>query len=188
MYNRWGRRDNAYKARIKILVKAEGQRYKDEVNAEYQAILQNDGGVHTITQAEFDRVSRSFVAPVRDLTAPAYRASKDYSEDKAYTRWLQQNVADHQNPALAIVTLSFKRPGHSPGDANAEQLSYAADLTDTFSAGEARVSHDQNLVLPWVRKIDLPALYEQAKAADLARSHTRLLTDMIACPGGDFCA
>jgi sulfite reductase (NADPH) hemoprotein beta-component len=188
VYNRWGRRDNAYKARIKILVKAEGQRYKDEVNAEYQAILQNDGGQHTITQAEFDRVSRSFVAPVRDLTAPAYRASKDYTEDKAYTRWLQQNVADHKNPALAIVTLSFKRPGHSPGDANAEQLAYAADLTDTFSAGEARVSHDQNLVLPWVRKIDLPALYEQAKVADLARSHTRLLTDMIACPGGDFCA
>jgi sulfite reductase (NADPH) hemoprotein beta-component len=105
-----------------------------------------------------------------------------------YARWLKQNVAAHQNPSLRAVTLSFKRLGQAPGDADADQIDTAADLAEEFSAGEVRVTHDQNLLLPWVHVDDLPALWIAASHAGLARSNIRLLTDMIACPGGDFCA
>ena len=192
VYNRWGRRDNMYKARIKILVKAEGQRFIDEVEAEYLQILDVDGAPHTITQAELDRVTASFVPPA--LTAPAQAAIKTVAQSLTaaqqidYARWLKQNVAEHKNPELRAVTLSFKRLGYAPGDATAEQLDIAADLADQFSAGEARVTHDQNLVLPWVRADQLPALWQVARQAGFAKSNIRLLTDMIACPGGDFCA
>jgi sulfite reductase (NADPH) hemoprotein beta-component len=193
-YNRFGRRDNIYKARIKILVKAEGQNFIDQVEAEYKDIVEIDGAPHTITQAELDRVSSSFVAP--DLSGKhgdggvdaddALRAAGE--DDTEFPRWLQQNVAAHQNPDLRIVTLSFKRLGQSPGDATAAQLDLAADLADQFSAGEVRVTHDQNLVLPWVRADELPELWKAARKAGLARPNIRLLTDMIACPGGDFCS
>ncbi len=190
VYNRWGRRDNMYKARIKILVKAEGQRYIDEVEAEYQQIITVDGAPHTITEAELDRVSACFVPPALAERAQAAPKVVAIPADRAkdYARWLQQNVAPHQNPALRAVTLSFKRLGQAPGDADADQLDTAAALADEFSAGETRVTHDQNLLLPWVREQDLPALWVAASHAGLARSNIRLLTDMIACPGGDFCA
>ena len=192
VYNRWGRRDNMYKARIKILVKAEGQRYIDEVEAEYQQILTTDGAPHTIPQAELDRISASFVPPALLLRpqGATHLVANDLArvESTEYARWLQQNVAPHQNPDLRAVTLSFKRLGQAPGDADADQLNLAADLADQYSAGEARVTHDQNLVLPWVHAIDLPALWLAARQAGLARANIRLLTDMIACPGGDFCA
>jgi sulfite reductase (NADPH) hemoprotein beta-component len=193
VYNRWGRRDNIYKARIKILVKAEGQRFKDEVEAEYREIIEKDGAPHTITEAELARVSASFAPPPTAQSSTIddkvnQILQQGAQSDTAYARWVSHNVAPHKNPALRAVTLSFKRPGYSPGDATADQLSLAADLADRFSAGEARVTHDQNLLLPWVREADLPALYQQARAAGLARSHIGLLTDMIACPGGDFCA
>ena len=184
-YNRFGRRDNIYKARIKILVKAEGQQFIDQVEAEYKDIVEIDGAPHTITQAELDRVASSFVAPalsrstVSETVAPA---------GEEYARWLQQNVAPHKNPALRCVTLSFKRLGQAPGDATADQLDTAAGLADQFSAGELRVTHDQNLVLPWVHADDLPLLFNAARDAGFARSNIRLLTDMIACPGGDFCS
>ena len=188
VYNRWGRRDNLYKARIKILVKAEGQRYIDEVEAEYQEIINRDGAPHTITQAELDRVTSCFVPPALDLNAPARNGKVPAERQADYERWLKQNVAPHKNPALRAVTLSYKRLGQAPGDADADQLDTAADLADEFSAGEVRVTHDQNLLLPWVREQDLPALWIAASHAGLARSNVRLLTDMIACPGGDFCA
>ena len=192
VYNRWGRRDNMYKARIKILVKAEGQRYIDEVEAEYQQILHQDGAPHTISQAELDRVSASFVPPALAERAQAAinTAATVVPADRAldYARWLKQNVAAHKNPALRAVTLSFKRLGQAPGDADADQLDTAAALADRFSAGEVRVTHDQNLLLPWVAESDLPALWVAASHAGLARANIRLLTDMIACPGGDFCA
>lgn len=193
-YNRFGRRDNIYKARIKILVKAEGQSFFGQVEAEYQDIVELDGAPHTITQAELDRVSASFVAP--DLTcnrsdaetkiANILRAAAE--DDVEFGRWLQQNVAPHKNPDLRIVSLSFKRLGQAPGDATADQLDIAADLADQFSAGEVRVTHDQNLVLPWVRCDQLPELWKAARKAGFARPNIRLLTDMIACPGGDFCS
>jgi sulfite reductase (NADPH) hemoprotein beta-component len=189
VYNRWGRRDNIYKARIKILVKAEGQRYIDEVEQEYAEILSNDGAAHTITQAEYDRVAASFGEPAIQVAgAPAAEATAAAAADQDYTRWLQQNVALHKNPALRIVTLSFKRLGFAPGDATADQLDRAAELADRYSRGEVRVTHDQNLVLPWVPASELAALWQEARALGLAKSNVRLLTDMIACPGGDFCA
>ena len=194
VYNRWGRRDNIYKARIKILVKAEGPRYMEEVQAEYQRILTQDGAPHTITQAEFDRVKANFAAPQlaahTGLSAEAIhqQLTQAVDKDKDFARWLQQNVAAHRDPHLRVVTLSFKRLGQAPGDATADQLDAAAVLADRFSAGEARVSHDQNLVLPWVAAQDLPELYKQAKALGLAKPNVRMLTDMIACPGGDYCA
>ena len=194
VYNRWGRRDNIYKARIKILVKAEGPRYMEEVQAEYQCILTQDGAPHTITQAEFDRVKANFAAPQlaahTGLSAEAIhqQLTQAVDKDKDFARWLQQNVAAHRDPHLRVVTLSFKRLGQAPGDATADQLDAAAVLADRFSAGEARVSHDQNLVLPWVAAQDLPELYKQAKALGLAKPNVRMLTDMIACPGGDYCA
>jgi len=192
VYNRWGRRDNLYKARIKILVKAEGQRFTDEVEAEYQDIITHDGAPHTILQSELDRVCASFmpVAPATTaLPAPVLVASQLSTKDQAeYQRWLQQNVKPHKNPALRAVTLSFKRLGDAPGDASAQQLDGAADLADRFSAGEVRVTHEQNLLLPWVPEAQLPALWQAARQLGVARANIGLLTDMIACPGGDFCA
>ena len=200
VYNRWGRRDNLYKARIKILVKAEGQRYFDEVASEYQDILVKDGGLHTIPQAEFDRVAACFAAPALNLpTDKAERAddwiakaeadvSIEAAKTPAFARWIAQNVQPHQNPALRAVTLSYKRMGQAPGDATADQLEASAALVAKYSAGEARVTHTQNLVLPWVRLDQLHALWLEAKALGLAQPNIGLLTDMIACPGGDYCA
>ena len=194
VYNRWGRRDNAYKARIKILIKAEGQRFIDEVETEYQQIVTQDGAPHTITQAELDRVAASFVPPALATALPtaelklAEQLHAQDGDELEYNRWLQQNVALHKNPALRAVTLSFKRLGQAPGDATASQLETAAELAERFSAGEARVTHDQNLLLPWVQQTQLPELWRAARTAGFARSNIRLLTDMIACPGGDFCA
>ncbi|RST52930.1 nitrite/sulfite reductase [Variovorax sp. DXTD-1] len=194
VYNRYGRRDNIYKARIKILVKAEGQRYIDDVEAEYKQILEHDGAPHTITQEEYDRVAASFVPPTL-ATRVLQSAEKTDAElrahaadDVQFARWLARNVAPHKNPALRAVTLSFKRLKQAPGDASADQLDTLAVLADRFSAGEARVTHDQNIVLPWVHAEDLHALWLAARAAGFASANVHLLTDMIACPGGDFCA
>ena len=134
VYNRYGRRDNKWKARIKILVKAEGQRFIDEVEAEYRAIVEQDGAPHTITQAE--------------LKAAAHPSQID-TNAKPFQRWLTQNVSVHRLPELRVVTLSFKRPGAAPGDADADVLDAVAELADQFSAGEARLTHEQNLTLPW---------------------------------------
>ena len=200
VYNRWGRRDNIYKARIKILVKSEGQRYFDEVEAEYQDILVKDGGLHTIPQAELDRISACFVAPKLDLpdanpseiaewlAKAEAEVSIEAAKNSAFSRWMTQNVKPHKNPALRAVALSFKRVGQAPGDATADQLDAAAALVNKFSAGEARITHTQNLLLPWVRLDQLHALWLEAKALGLAQPNIGLLTDMIACPGGDYCA
>ena len=186
VYNRWGRRDNLYKARIKILVKAEGQRYIDEVEAEFDDVVNKDGGPHTISQAEFDRVAACFVEP----KAPAIASVSAHSnlQDPAFQRWLHQNVAPHKNPILRAVSLSFKRLGLAPGDATAEQLEASAQLVAKYSRGEARVTHSQNLVLPWVPETQLFDLWQEAKSLGLASPNIGLLNDMIACPGGDYCA
>jgi sulfite reductase (NADPH) hemoprotein beta-component len=194
VYNRYGRRDNIYKARIKILVKAEGQVYIDDVEAEYKQIIEHDGAPHTISQAELDRVNASFVPPT--LATRVFRSAEETdaelraqaAEDVMFARWLARNVAPHKNPALRAVTLSFKRRLQAPGDASAGQLETVATLADRFSAGEARVTHDQNVLLPWVHAEDLHALWLAAREAGFASANVHLLTDMIACPGGDFCA
>ena len=194
VYNRWGRRDNAYKARIKILVRAEGQRYVDEVESEYRAIIEQDGGPHTITEQEFARVATSFVPPALSCDrksadakiANILRAAAE--DDVEFGRWLARNVSPHKNADLRAVTLSFKRLGQAPGDATAEQLELAASLAERFSGGEARITHEQNLLLPWVRCDALPELWREVRRAGLGKPHISLLTDMITCPGGDFCA
>ncbi|WP_186192335.1 nitrite/sulfite reductase [Burkholderia gladioli] len=193
VYNQYGRRDNKYKARIKILVKAEGQRFIDEVEAEFRQIVEHDGGPHTIPEAELARVQASFVTPAslaRRAADPdaAERLAEAAARTPALAGWLARNVAAHRDPALRIVTLSFKRTLQAPGDASADQLERVAGLVDRFSAGEARVTHAQNVVLPWVHADDLLALWEAARAEGLASANVHLLTDMIACPGGDFCA
>jgi sulfite reductase (NADPH) hemoprotein beta-component len=188
VYNRFGRRDNLYKARIKILVKAEGQAFFDAVNAEYQAILADDAGAHEqiIPAAELARVAACFRTPAG--VQPVAGVDIFAGADAAYRRWLERNVHAHQLSGYRAVTLSLKRVGIPPGDATDAQMDAAAQLADDFSQGELRVTHDQNLLLPWVREADLPALYAQAKAQGFATPNIGLLTDMITCPGGDFCA
>ena len=197
VYNLFGRRDNKYKARIKILVKAEGQKFFDAVEAEYQNILMQDGAPHTIPQEELDRVSKHFEPSSPALPAQSatdFIASKvsrilevAEQDDVAFTRWLARNVHAHKNPKLRAVTLSVKRVGQSPGDVTPEQMEAAAQIADNYSAGELRVTHDQNLLLPWVSCDVLPQLWRAAKKAGFASSNIGLLSDMIACPGGDFC-
>jgi len=189
VYNRYGRRDNMYKARIKILVKAEGQRFVDAVNREFEAVLNHDtdGDAHLIPQAELDRVSAGFVLPA-GVAPQACDFSVPGDAPVAYRRWLERNVHAHRLSGYRAVTLSLKRAGQAPGDVTDGQMLAAADLADRYSSGELRVTHDQNLLLPWVRESDLPALWEAAREASFATPNIGLLTDMIACPGGDFCA
>ena len=192
VYNRYGRRDNIYKARIKILVKAEGPRFIDDVEEEFRAILERDvdGAAHLLTQDELDRVAQHFDVPagVRYDAANDSLAVDVGEAPVAFRRWLERNVHAHRFPGYRAVTLSLKRVGQAPGDVTAEQMEAAADLAERFSAGEIRVTHDQNLVLPWVRESELYALWQAARAASFATPNVGLLTDMIACPGGDFCA
>jgi sulfite reductase (NADPH) hemoprotein beta-component len=194
VYNRYGRRDNMYKARIKILVKALGQKFFDQVNAEFQNILERDadGAAHLIPQAEFDRVNASFAFPasVQAHTASGNGLPADASDaDKAqFGKWLQRNVAGHKVAGYKNVQLSVKRVGQAPGDATDAQMDAIADIADRFSCGELRVTHDQNVLLPYVREEDLFAVWQAAKAASFASPNIGLLSDMIACPGGDFCA
>ncbi|MDI1348108.1 nitrite/sulfite reductase [Aquabacterium sp.] len=194
VYNRYGRRDNMYKARIKILVKAEGQKFFDQVNAEFKNIIERDadGAAHLIPQAEFDRVNASFAFPaaVQAHTASGNGLPADASDaDQAqFAKWLQRNVAGHKVAGYKNVQLSVKRVGQAPGDATDAQMDAIADIADQFSCGELRVTHDQNVLLPFVREEDLFAVWQAAKAASFASPNIGLLSDMIACPGGDFCA
>ena len=192
-YNLWGRRDNIYKARIKILVKAEGERFTQEVEEEFERVLQN-GAEHLVSDAEWQRVAAHFAPPA--LVCNRSSADQKMSrilraaaeDDVEFARWLQRNVSAHRNPDLRAVTLSFKRVGQAPGDANADQLDAAALLAERFSAGEARVTHEQNLLLPWVPCDQLPELWREARRLGLAKPNIGLLSDIIACPGGDYCA
>ncbi len=194
VYNRYGRRDNMYKARIKILVKAEGQKFFDQVNQEFSNILTRDvdGAAHIIPQAEFDRVNVGFSYPesVKAYTPAGNGLPADASAaDKTqFTKWLERNVKGHKVQGYKNVHLSVKRVGQAPGDVTDTQMDAIADMADKFSCGELRVTHDQNVLLPFVREEELFALWQAAKAATLASANLGLLSDMIACPGGDFCA
>ncbi len=185
VYNLYGRRDNMYKARIKILVKAEGQRFVDAVNSEFAALCA-DAGTQFIAQAEFDRVAAGFELPALRMSSALGSPAGDVPA--AYTRWLQRNVHAHRLPGYRAVTLSLKRAGLPPGDVTAEQLEGAAALAERYSLNEARVTHDQNLLLPWVAESDLHGLWLAAREGGFATPNIGLLTDMIACPGGDLCA
>jgi sulfite reductase (NADPH) hemoprotein beta-component len=180
VYNRFGRRDNAYKARIKILVQALGvEEFTRLVEAEWE---HGKDGPATITQAEYDRVAAHF-------TAPDYQTvgAVELPRDKAFQRWLERNSHAHKVPGYAAVTLSLKPHGVAPGDITSEQMETVADLADRYSFGELRISHEQNIILADVRRSDLHAVWQQAKAAGLATPNIGLLTGIICCPGGDFC-
>lgn len=180
VYNRYGRRDNAYKARIKILVQALGvEAFREQVEAEW---AHGKGGPMTITQAEYDRVAAHF-------TAPAYATvgEVELPQDKAFQRWLERNTHAHKVPGYAAVTLSLKKHGVAPGDITSEQMLAVADLADQYSFGELRISHEQNIILADVKASDLHAVWQKAKIAGLATPNIGLLTSIICCPGGDFC-
>ncbi len=188
-YNLYGRRDNLYKSRIKVLVRAEGQAFVDAVNAEFDR-LRADPLTPRIPAAERDRVAACF-APPPGIAAPealAALAAADPAATPAYARWVERNVHAHRIAGYRAVTLSLKRAGQAPGDVTALQMDAAADLADRYSHGELRVTHQQNLLLPWVRADELPALWAAARAHGFATPNIGLLTDVIACPGGDLCA
>ena len=187
VYNLHGRRDNAYKARIKILVKALGiEEFKQQVEAEWLHLKDNP---NTITEAELARVAKHFEAmPYQQL--PAHDASFDaaISSNPAFSAWVKRCVHTHKQAGYRAVTLSLKPHGHAPGDITSAQMAVVADLADAYSFGELRASHEQNLILADVKLSDLFPLWEKARAAGLATPNIGLLTDIICCPGGDFCS
>jgi sulfite reductase (NADPH) hemoprotein beta-component len=186
VFNRHGRRDNAYKARIKILVKALG---REEFTAGRGGMGAPQKRPATLTAAEVDRVSAQFAAPAYETLAENDLCHLAHlREDKAFSRWVERNVQAHKVAGYAAVTLSLKKPGAAPGDASSEQMEAAADLAERYSFGEIRVSHEQNLILADVPQRELYTVWHRAKAAGLAAPTAGLIQDLIACPGGDFCA
>jgi sulfite reductase (NADPH) hemoprotein beta-component len=185
VYNQFGRRDNKYKARIKILVKAVGaEEFARLVEQEFADLKD---GPETLTREELDRVAAYF-------NPPQYVALDDidprsgHEDSKAFSNWLQRNVKPHKMPGYASVVLSLKKTGVPPGDATAEQMDFVADLADKYSFGELRVTHEQNLVLADVEQSKLFEIWQQARAKGLATPNIGLLTDIISCPGGDYCS
>jgi sulfite reductase (NADPH) hemoprotein beta-component len=189
VYNQFGRRDNKYKARIKILVKALGvEEFTRLVEAEFADLKD---GPETLTREELERVAVWFnPKPYKTLEAidPLAANGANAADNKAFANWLQRNVKPHKVPGYASVVLSLKKTGVPPGDATAEQMDFVADLGDKYSFGELRVTHEQNLVLADVEQSKLFEVWTQIKAKGLATPNIGLLTDMIACPGGDFCS
>jgi len=187
VYNEYGRRDNIYKARIKILVKALGiEEFRRQVEADWK--FTKDGPC-TITQAELDRVAACFTAPAYEQLPESDTAVIQLQQnDKAFANWLQRNVKPHKISGYAAVVLSLKKTGIAPGDATTQQMEAAAALAEQYSFGELRVTHMQNLVLADVKQSDLISLWHRAKDLGMATPNIGLLTDMICCPGGDFCS
>jgi len=186
-YNRFGRRDNKWKARIKILVKERTpERFRRDVEDEWAHLR---GGPATVPDAEFARLAEFFTVPPYE-TLPeddvAYKAA--LADNRAFDNWVKRNVHPHRVPGYAIVTVSLKRIGVAPGDATSEQMEAIADLADAHSFGEVGVSHEQNLVLRDVRKRDLFDVWTKLRPLGLASPNVGLLTDIVCCPGGDFCS
>lgn len=186
VYNEYGRRDNAYKARIKILINAIGiDELRRRVEEDW---VHTRGGPCTVTQAELDRVAACFTSPeYASLPEGDAAVSALCASDKAFASWMRHNVKPHKIAGYASVVLSLKSTGPAPGDATAEQMEVAAELAERYSFGELRVTHMQNLVLADVRQSDLIAVWEEARKHGMATSNIGLLTDIICCPGGDFC-
>ena len=186
VYNQYGRRDNMYKSRIKILVKAVGiEEFRRQVEADWADIKNGPG---TLTVEELNRVAAYFTAPAYE-TLPANDSGVVLykTENKAFANWLQRNVKPHKIPGYAAVVLSLKKTGIAPGDASAEQMDVVADMADRFSFGELRVTHKQNLVLADVKQSDLVSLWKESAEHGMASPNIGLLTDIICCPGADFC-
>ncbi|MEI6227343.1 MAG: nitrite/sulfite reductase [Methylophilaceae bacterium] len=187
VYNLHGRRDNSYKARIKILVKALGiDEFRKQVEAEWLHLKDTP---NTITETELARVAQHFATMPYDIL-PVNNASfeAEVANNVAFAAWVKRCVHAHKQAGYRAVTLSLKPHGKAPGDASSEQMHIVADLAAQYSFGELRVSHEQNLILADVQLGDLFAVWQQARAHGLATPNIGLLTDIICCPGGDFCS
>jgi len=181
VYNEQGRRDNLYKSRIKILANALGpDEMRRQTMVEFEEIKK--AGTLQVPQEELDRIDAYFAPPQFEALSDEMPAG-----DVDFENWLKTNIARHRAPGYAIATISLKPIGGVPGDATHEQLDALADLMDRFGISEIRVSHEQNLVLPHVKKRDLPAIFARLKALGLATPNAGLITDIIACPGLDYC-
>ncbi len=185
VYNQYGRRDNKYKARIKILVKALGvEEFTRLVEEEWQDLKDSPS---TLSDEEMMRVAAYFT-PQPYETLESTDPLAQHADNKAYANWVKRNVKSHKVPGYAIVVLSLKKTGVPPGDATAAQIDFVAELSDRYSFGELRVTHEQNLVLADVKQSELFKLWQEVKAHGLATPNIGLLTDIICCPGGDFCS
>ncbi|MGA6097219.1 nitrite/sulfite reductase [Stutzerimonas marianensis] len=187
VYNRYGRRDNKFKARIKILVKAlTPEVFAERVDAEWSYLKD---GPNTLTEAEVERVSQFFVDPAYQVLEDqgAALAQLD-AKHPGFARWRQRNVVAHKKPGYAAVTLSLKSTGVAPGDVTDKQLDIIADLADRYSFGEVRNSHEQNMILADVEQARLFELWNELRELGVATPNIGLLTDIICCPGGDFCS
>ena len=187
VYNRYGRRDNIFKARIKILVKERTPaKFTEEVEAEYAHLA---GGPATVPASEIARLAAHFEAPpYENLSGDdhAYLAAR--ADNRPFDRWAQRNVFPHKVPGYAVVTLSLKKTGIPPGDVTSDQMDAIADLADRYSFGELRVSHEQNLIFADVKQSELFTLWQALKELGVATPNIGLITDIICCPGGDFCS
>ncbi len=187
VYNRFGRRDNKFKARIKILVKERTPAaFTADVEAEWQHLR---GGAATVPVEEFDRLVAFFPAPAYERLPgddASFRAAQ--ADNRAFENWAKRNVHPHKVPGYAIVTLSLKKTGIPPGDVTSDQMDAVAGLADRYSFGELRVSHEQNLIFTDVKQSDLLPLWQQLKSLGLATPNIGLLTNIVCCPGGDFCS
>jgi sulfite reductase (NADPH) hemoprotein beta-component len=183
-YNSFGRRDNKYKARVKITVFENGlDKFREFVETRYAEIRpQFDGRDHALLA----EISQAFAAPAWK-TAPT-NAHDAALADPVYRSWAETNLAAHKNPEYASVTISLKKPGETPGDITSDQMRAVADLAVAYGHDDIRFTHEQNIVLPHVHKGDLPAVHAGLKAAGLATANVGLVSDIIACPGMDYCA
>lgn len=187
VYNRYGRRDNKFKARIKILVKAlTPEVFAERVEAEWAHLKD---GPNTLTEAEVERIGRFFVDPdYRTLEDQTEALAALDAEHPGFARWRERNVVAHKKPGYAAVTLSLKSTGVAPGDVTDKQLDTIADLADRYSFGEVRNSHEQNMILADVEQSRLFELWNELRELGVATPNIGLLTDIICCPGGDFCS
>ena len=186
VYNQYGRRDNIYKARIKILVHELGiDKFRQEVEEEW---LQMRDSALKLDREVVEDIRSRFSYPVYEKLPHMPEELKKAAHDPDFEAWRKNSVALHKVPGYAIVTLSLKPVGGPPGDATAEQMDAVADLADRYSFGEIRVGHEQNLALPHVARRDLPALWRELDKLGLATPNVNLITDIIACPGLDYCS
>ena len=187
VYNRYGRRDNKYKARIKILVTETGiDVFRQQVEAEYETLTPTDIAV---SQEEVDRISAYFKGPdFEDISSEPDDYKAKLAADTAFAGWVETNIMAHKAQGYAIVNISLKPLDKAPGDITSDQMRAVSDLADQYSLGEIRTTHSQNIVLPHVKKSDLFALYEALKAEKLEADNIGLISDIICCPGMDYCA
>lgn len=186
VYNQYGRRDNMYKSRIKILVKAIGiEEFRRQVEVDWADIKDGPG---TLIVEELNRVAACFTVPIYEkLTANDPGLDLFKAENNAFSNWMLRNVKPHKVPGYAVVVLSLKKTGVAPGDVTAEQMDLIADMADRYSFGELRATHKQNLVLADVKQSDLINVWNELLEHGLATPNIGLLTDIICCPGADFC-